>query len=40
MKGYRETLKTFKDQLEQIRELAEEVFPDARDFTRPGLDEI
>ncbi len=40
MADYREKLKTFRDQLEKIREMAEETFPNARDFIRPGLDEI
>lgn len=40
LKNHRETIKGFRAQLEELRAMAEEQFPDARDFVRPGLDEI
>lgn len=40
LKDQREQIKIFRDQLEKIRLMAEEQFPDARSFIRPGLDEI
>jgi predicted protein tyrosine phosphatase len=40
MKVHREELKEFRSQLEKIRAMAEETFPDAREFIRPGLDEM
>jgi len=40
LKEHREKIKTFRDQLEKIRTMAEELFPDARSFIRPGFDEI
>lgn len=40
MKVHRDDLKEFRNQLEKIRAMAEETFPDARNFIRPGLDEM
>jgi hypothetical protein len=40
VKQHRTELKTFRNQLEEIRSLTEEIFPDARLFIRPGLDEV
>ena len=40
IKAEREPLKKFRDQLEKIRSMAEETFPEAREFIRPGLDEF
>lgn len=40
LKEHRDTIKGFRAQLQEILLLAEEQFPDARDFIRPGLDEI
>jgi hypothetical protein len=35
-----ETIRTFLFDLERLRSAAEREFPDARDFIRPGLDEV
>jgi hypothetical protein len=40
LKNHRKEIKVFRNQLEQIRQMAEEVFPEAREFIRPGLDEL
>lgn len=40
IKPEREQLKKFRDQLIKIRNMAEDTFPDARAFIRPGLDEF
>jgi hypothetical protein len=39
LRSERERLESFKKQLEKIRYDAEELFPEARSFVRPGLDE-
>lgn len=40
LKSHRSKIRVFKNQLENLRLMAEELFPDARMFVRPGLDEI
>ncbi len=40
LKNHRETIKSLRAQLEELRTMAGEQFPDARDFIRPGLDEL
>lgn len=40
LKHHRKDIKLFRNQLEKIREMAEEMFPEARAFIRPGLDEL
>lgn len=40
LKNHRDKLKGFRYQLETLCTMAEEIFPDARGFIRPGLDEI
>ncbi|MCF8366399.1 MAG: hypothetical protein K9H16_11495 [Bacteroidales bacterium] len=40
LKSHREKTKHFRYNLEMMRNMAEELFPEARGFVRPGLDEI
>ncbi len=40
LKSERETLRALRSELEQIRVMAEEQFPYARSFIRPGFDEL
>jgi len=40
LKAHRRQIKVFRHTLEKIRTMAEELFPEARDFVRPGLDEL
>jgi hypothetical protein len=40
LKKHRDELKVFRSNLEELRLLAEETFPEAREFIRPGLDEL
>jgi len=40
LKKHRDDLKVFRSNLEELRLLAEETFPEARQFIRPGLDEL
>jgi hypothetical protein len=40
LKDHRQQIREFRGQLEEIRKMAEALFPDARSFIRPGLDEV
>jgi len=40
LRSEKSAIKNFRKLLEEIRTEAEEIFPNARDFIRPGLDEV